>query len=284
MSFVAVAMASGGADLSDESTAAVGRSTIYAYMGVGGLFNVLLGGDAAMCVAGVLLYAFAGWTYWQAGVEQAAFCLDAEVVRERRVRASDGATLLIIYALTGRALLAVTDSLGGDAAERGVIAKSVLGIQIALTVLIGIAVAIYLARRPARAGRRGWPASLVIAAGAGALGGGVMRLALGSGDGLSVAAIGIVALGALLEEALLRGVVQRALPVPRLAAAALGATVGVLSAELSHPTFSMGAAATVALITSHICGATVYELTGRVTAAWTARVLSVVLVGVGAFA
>jgi len=46
----------------------------------------------------------------------------------------------------------------------------------------------------------------------------------------------------------------------------------------------MGAAATLALIISHICGATVYELTGRVTAAWAARVVPVVLVGVGAFA
>src|SRR5262245_28870871 len=175
MSFVAVAMASGGADLSDESTAAVGPSTIYAYMGVGGLFNVLLGADAAMCVAGLLLYALAGWTYWQAGVEQAAFCLDAEVVRERRVRASDGATLLIIYALTGRALLQVKESPGGNAAERAVIANSVAAVQFAVAVLVAIAVAIYLARRPPRAGRRGLVAGVAIAVAAGALGGALMR-------------------------------------------------------------------------------------------------------------
>ena len=300
MSFVAVAMASGGADLSDETTAAVGPSTIYAYMGVGGLFNVLFGADAAMCVAGLLLYAFAGWAYWQAGVEQAAFCLDAEAVRERRVRASDGATLLIIYALTGRALQAVTDSLGADAAERSVITKFVMLIQIVLTILIGIAVAIYLARRPARAGRRGLLAGLAIAVGAGALGGALMRAvgaeaiggafmrAVGSAGAVGpVAFVAVViglALRTFLEEALLRGVVQRALPGPRVAAAAIGALVGVFSAHMSRASFSMGAAATLALIISHICGATVYELTGRVTAAWTARVLSVVLVGVGAFA
>jgi len=300
MSFVAVAMASGGADLSDETTAAVGPSTIYAYMGVGGLFNVLFGADAAMCVAGLLLYAFAGWAYWQAGVEQAAFCLDAEAVRERRVRASDGATLLIIYALTGRALQAVTDSLGADAAERSVITKFVMLIQIVLTILIGIAVAIYLARRPARAGRRGLLAGLAIAVGAGALGGALMRAvgaaaigdafmrAVGSaGAAGPVAFVAVViglALRTFLEEALLRGVVQRALPGPRVAAAAIGALVGVFSAHMSRASFSMGAAATLALIISHICGATVYELTGRVTAAWAARVVPVVLVGVGAFA
>jgi len=69
-----------------------------------------------------------------------------------------------------------------------------------------------------------------------------------------------------------------------VAAAAIGVLVGVVSAQMSRASFSMGAAATVALITSHICGATVYELTGRVTAAWAARVVPVVLVGVGAFA
>jgi hypothetical protein len=300
MSFVAVAMASGGADLSDETTAAVGPSTIYAYMGVGGLFNVLLGRDAAMCVAGLLLYGFAGWTYWQAGVEQAAFCLDAEVVRERRVRASDGATLLIIYALTGRALQEMTDSLGGNTAERVVITKAVLGIQIGLTVLIGIAVAIYLARRPARAGRRGLVAAVALAVAAGALGGALMRAvgaeavgdrlmrAVGSAGAAGPAAfvvfLVVLALRTFLEEALLRGVVQRALPGRRVAAGAVGALVGVVSAEMARASFSMGGAATVALIISHICGATVYELTGRVTAAWAARVVPVVLVGVGAFA
>ena len=47
MSFIAVAMASGGADLSDETSTAVGPSTIYAYLFVGGLFNLVLVEDAA---------------------------------------------------------------------------------------------------------------------------------------------------------------------------------------------------------------------------------------------
>ena len=300
MSFVAVAMASGGADLSDDTSAAVGPSTIYAFMLVGALFNLMFLEDAPTRIAGLVLYVFAGWTYWQSGVQQAAFCLDAEIVRQRRLRASDGATLLIIYAVAGRAFVTAAKRLGSNAAERKVITDVVNGAQIALTVLVAIAVAIYLARRPARAGRRGLLAGLAIAIGAGALGGALMRAvgaaaigdafmrAVGSAGAAGPVAFVVVVIGlalrTFLEEALLRGVVQRALPGPRVAAAAIGALVGVFSAHMSRASFSMGAAATLALIISHICGATVYELTGRVTAAWAARVVPVVLVGVGAFA
>src|SRR4029079_1473158 len=42
ISFIAVAMASGGADLSDDTNTAVGPATIYAYLLVGGLFNFML--------------------------------------------------------------------------------------------------------------------------------------------------------------------------------------------------------------------------------------------------
>ena len=47
ISFVAVAMASGGADLSDDTGTAVGPATIYSFMLVGGLFNLVLVEDAA---------------------------------------------------------------------------------------------------------------------------------------------------------------------------------------------------------------------------------------------
>ncbi|HEY5089275.1 MAG TPA: hypothetical protein VIK30_04865, partial [Polyangia bacterium] len=45
ISFLAVAMASGGADLSDEQSPAVGPTTIYAFLLVGGLYNLVLTGD-----------------------------------------------------------------------------------------------------------------------------------------------------------------------------------------------------------------------------------------------
>ena len=52
ISFIAVAMASGGADLSDDTNTAVGPATIYAYLLVGGLFNLVLVEDAVTCFAG----------------------------------------------------------------------------------------------------------------------------------------------------------------------------------------------------------------------------------------
>jgi len=279
MSFVAVAMASAGADLSDETSSAVGPSTIYAYMFVGGLFNLVLGEDGPTRVAGLVLYGFAGWTYWQAGVEQAAFCLDAEAVRARRVRAADGATMLIIYALGGRALAKVGKSISGGEIDA---ATALLVIRVVLAALIGIAAAIYLARRPAAVRpRRRWMPSLGIAAVAGAAGGGIVR-ALNGGDGsLPAAAIVPIALALLVDEVVLRGIVQRGLPVPRAVAAAISIVAGVVSAQLSAPAFSMGAAALLALTISQAAGAAVFALSGRVAAAWFARL---VLVGVAAFA
>src|SRR6185503_1183821 len=52
MSFLAVAMASGGADLSDDQSPAVGPTTIYGFLLVGGLYNLVLTGSAATRAAG----------------------------------------------------------------------------------------------------------------------------------------------------------------------------------------------------------------------------------------
>ena len=212
-------------------------------------------------VAGLLLYGFAGWTYWLAGVEQAGFCLDAEVVRKRRLRASDGATMVILYAVGGRALLDRDEERRGCGqghgpgdADRDDRAAGVDSVHWAG------GVDHTSLRRPAR-GRRGWAASLTIGAGAGALGAGVIRAVAGAGEG---AATGFIAV--LVEEIVLRGIVQRALPVPPLAAAAITVIVGVVSAQVTGSAFTLGAAAVVALVISHMCGAFVYALTGRVAA------------------
>jgi hypothetical protein len=278
MSFVAVAMAAGGADLSDDTATAVGPTTIYAFMFVGGLFNVVLTENAPMRIAGLALYGFAAWTYWQAGIEQATFCLDAEAVRTRRVRAADGATMLIIYALGGRAIGKVGSLGGSGLTENGLaIAQGVL------VAAIGIAVAVYLARRPAAAGRRGLLASLAIAVGIGACGVAAALSTHGSGDRVLGAERGLavmVALFTLPEEAILRGVVQRALPVRRVLSGPISAVIGVVSAWLAGVAFSTSPVVFAALIISHVCGALVYALTGRVAAAWVSRVVTV---GVAAF-
>lgn len=276
MSFVAVAMASGGADLSDETNAAVGPATIYAYLFVGGLFNVVLleGSGAATRIAGLVLYAFAGWTYWQAGVEQAGFCLDAEAVRARRVRAADGATMLIVCALGGRALAELGKKLGPTGLRAAMVGNGVL------LVAVGVAAILYLARRPAARARTGWAASLALAVGAGAALGALGGALAGPTASPSFPDLvgGLVGIAAI--EVVLRGVVQRALPLPRAAAAGVTVAAGVMVELLASPSFSMGPALVGALIIQHVCGALVFALSGRVTAAWVSRA---VLVGVGAF-
>jgi hypothetical protein len=285
MSFVAVAMASGGADLSDETSTAVGPATVYAYMFVGVLFNLILVEDAATRVAGLALYAFAGWTYWQAGVEQAGFCLDAEAVRARRVRAADGATMVIAYALGGGALLTGGKSIGSGGIEGAIIARFVL------IVLVGVAAAIYLARRPAAVARLGPVGSLLVAVGAGSLAGGAVLAAGGPRDLQAAGAVVVVAVAvgarmalvALAEEVVLRGILQRSLPTSRLGAAALSAVTGVVAAQLSSSSFSISDAAFVALAGGQVAAVLVYALTGRVAASWLARVAQVVIVGLRAF-
>ena len=111
------------------------------------------------------LYLFAGG-YWRAGVARAGFCLDAEAVRARRLRAADGATLLLVYALGARALRHA----GG--VRRAARALTRLAVSAGGAAGAGgSSLAVYLARRPRprrRAGR-GRVGSLV-AAGAGRAG------------------------------------------------------------------------------------------------------------------
>ena len=110
MSFLAVAMSSGGADLSDDQSPAVGPTTIYAFLLVGGLYNLVLTGDAATRAAGLLLYVFTLAAYWADGVARAEICYDAEAIRAPRLRMADGATLALLAALAARGLASVAAS------------------------------------------------------------------------------------------------------------------------------------------------------------------------------
>jgi len=277
MSFVAVAMASGGADLSDDTGTAVGPATIYAFMFVGGLFNVVLLEDGPMRVAGLALYAFAGWTYWQAGVEQAGFCLDAEVVRARRVRAAEAGTMLIVYALGGRALLSAGESMGVRGLELAILPRPPM-------LLVGVAAAIYLARRPRAVAPVRLPHLLVLAAGLGVAVGGIFLAPRGARGPLPLIALAVLV--ALVEELVLRGILQRSISTSRIRAAVISSVVGVISGllllPLPLPTTSAVVVATIlVLAVGHAAAAVAYALTGRVAAAW---LLRVVLVGLAAFA
>jgi hypothetical protein len=296
MSFVAVAMASAGADLSDETGTAVGPATIYAYLFVGGLFNLVLLEGAATRLAGLALYAFAGWTYWQAGVEQAGFCLDAEAVRARRVRAADGATMLIACALGGHALV-----MAGQRVDPGTL-KVLLAIQGGLLLVVGVAAVIYLARRPRALARAGLAGSLLLATGAGALAAGVVRAAGGAGTRLPAGGAALViatlAIAALVEEIILRGIVQRGItehgiaqpairprgikprsPAPlRIGAAAISVVVGVVGTELALSLWALeGGRGIAAVAVVQTAAALTYAVSGRVTAVWLARVIIVAI-------
>jgi membrane protease YdiL (CAAX protease family) len=280
MSFLAVAMASSGADLSDEQNAAVGPGTIYGFILVGGLYNVVLVGEGATRVAGLALYLFVIWAYWLAGVERAELCMDAEALGGRRVRVADGATLVVLYAVGARGIATAGSALGGG---RAFTAPAWIG----LVVLLGIAAGVVLVRRPRAVPRWGLGRSLAFA------------LPLGAGAGYALAGAGAMpslgnltlpgaatgALALLAEELVFRGVLQRGL-AEELAARGLRrsrAGVGAAVASVGLAAVAMGTsgiggpgmALTGALVGSHVAAAAVWGFTGRTSAAWLARLASV---------
>jgi hypothetical protein len=283
MSFVAVAMAAAGADLADDHVTAVGPTTIYSFVLVGGLYNLVLVEDTPVRGAGLALYAFACWSYWRAGIEHGLVCMDAEAGRKLRRRASDGATMLLLYALGARAL-------EQGAAKVGLAGSQVaLYLRLSLLAIVGTFVAIYLARRPRTAGHLPPLASAGVGLGAGALAGVVMAW-LGGGAWLSEAAdtsavAVIVTLGMLAEELLYRGVIQDGIEqevayrpgriwAGRLAAAtvttALAGTVAVLWAQGWQASTLLPMLASV--IASHGAASLTRAATGRTAPAFLARV------------
>ena len=147
--FLAVAMASGGADLSEEQRPAVGPGTIYAFLLVGGLFNLVLVAAPSTRLAGLALYLFATWAYWRSGIARAEICMDAEALRARRLRVADGATMLIVYALGYHAAASIPVQ-AGDEGEAMRVATAVMHIGLTLG-LVAVA-ARYLARVAERVG------------------------------------------------------------------------------------------------------------------------------------
>jgi hypothetical protein len=158
MSFLAVAMSSGGADLSDDQSPAVGASTIYAFLLVGGLYNLVLTGSAATRAAGLLLYLFTLAAYWADGVARAEICFDAEAIRAPRLRVADGATLMLIAALAGRGIASVA------AGTRGPALAAVLGLGLGARVVLAVAGLHLLRRAGARWRGRQLPLLAVAAA------------------------------------------------------------------------------------------------------------------------
>jgi hypothetical protein len=277
MSYLAVAMAASGADLSDEQRPAVGPATIYTFLLVGGLYNVVLVGGPAERVAGLLLYLFAIWAYWRAGVARALDCMDAEALRARPVRLADGAAMLVIYALGANKL----EPAGGAVGMPPMIAEAT---RIGLLLVVGFAAGLYLVRRPPEVPRWGMGRSaltvLALAAGLG-----VMARPLG---GLPAPGI-FLGLVILAEELLYRGVLQRALEAQladlglrpgraRLAAAAGAVTLAAMASGMAGGAPGFDAA----VVCSQAAGAIAWALSGRTGASFLARLGGLLLAAAAA--
>ena len=290
MSFIAVAMASGGADLSDEQPARPsGRRRFTLTCWSAGCSTWFWSRTARHASPAWCCTRFAGWTYWLAGVEQAGFCLDAEVVRTRRLRAADGATMLILYAVGGARCWQRTDGVAG--AGRTWPGDAVVAIvQLVLT-------AVHWTR-----GGRSTSASPGARRGAGGAASLAIRARRGCArcrasfepwrrGGLAAARCRCSSSRSCSRRRqrqsrriVLRGIVRRALPVlARLRPPRMHGDRGRrLSAGRRRDVRRLGAAAVVALaIQSHVWRASPMRSRGASRASWLARA---VVVGVAAFA
>jgi hypothetical protein len=281
MSWLSIALAAGAADLSDEQRPPIGPVTIYTFMLVGGLYNVVLAVDPATFARGVALYAFAIAAYWVEGVRHATVCLDAEAVRARRVSLGDGAAFIVALALGRRGITSAV-RLAGESPSVGALIGNV-----GVAGVIALAAGMYLARRPGAAkrgslvGAAGWAVGLGAAVGAG------MRLFAGAqappAPWLGVLALLVPVL--LGEELVLRGVLQRGLEEglaqqrgATASSIALAAAIGV-ALSIIVAGGEVGAPPVGVLVAVHLAAAMTRAVTGRWTAALVARVVIVLAAG-----
>ena len=262
MSFLAVAMSSGGADLSDDQSPAVGPTTIYAFLLVGGLYNLVLTGSAATRAAGLLLYLFTLAAYWADGIARAEICFDAEAIRAPRLRVADGATLSLIAALTGRGVASV------GAAARGSALAAVLGLGLGVRLVLAAAGLHLLRRARTPAVDHGWqrlhrwrlPA---------------VALALSIAVGAAGVAIGPSLAGIAADEIIWRGVLQGAIErnLQQRTGGVLRARLlaGVVTLGLSAAALLLTGSASVAALTAITAATAARAATGRLSGALAAR-------------
>jgi hypothetical protein len=263
VTWLAVAMAAGAADLSSERRA-VGPGTVYLFLAVEGLFNVVLLDSGELQLRGLLLFLAAVALHWISGVEQAAAVYDPDQRRGRRLRAGDGASLAILLFLGARGQrMALGDA--GPEAWWGQLGWAL--------VIASAAAATVVRRRMGPSSRRPLVPSLALGIALGAtaaLATGQLRLpALPGLAGPGMAATLPLAAGlvrAAAEELVARGMVQGALaarwPRARLAAAAASAVVALAAG--ARPVGAVALAAAVA-------PALTAMMTGRLAAAGATR-------------
>lgn len=266
-SFLGVGLACGAADLTHEGRHAVGFGTVYLFMLVAGLFNVVFIETQEEALRALLLFLVATGLCFTTGVARVRDAFDAEAMSRRRLHAGTGAVLAVVLALGQRASARATGAMGWSEAG-ALVWPGVVG--------LGTLAYVWTRREPPRA-EGGSPvragrlrAGLVGLVGA-ALGYvGARLVGLGSlasaGEGAHFVPLVPLAVAAAAEELVVRGVVQRA-----LAAAPLDASRGAAHWR------ALGAAALSALLAALISRG---SLTAGAT--WLAAIGPAVMIALGA--
>jgi hypothetical protein len=247
-----VALACQAADLSDEQRPAVGPATIYRFLLIGGLFNLLLSGDTETQVRGLLLYALAVAAFWVTGMRQVTACLDPEAARQRRPWLGDAATFAVCAFLGARGVAAVLRLTGEGDATSAIIGWT------AANGLLGLVAAIYVARLPrlpaglqaARATALALIAGAVLAAALRREMGGALdqlwrQVGAAQAPGAGLVAVAVTVSMVLCDEVIFRAMIQRALheQLQRPLLAAVAATL--LALLVAPPGTPVGQALTI---------------------------------------
>jgi hypothetical protein len=201
--FLAVALAAGAADLSDDRRNAVGLGSAYVFMLVAGLFNMVVLEHGLWRARALLLYLLANLVAWTAGVHRAEEAFDPESQRRRAVSASAGAVMAVLLLSGVRASATAAGALGAGAAA------PLVGLVSA--VLLGVLAALHLASRGGR-GAAPRPRDVGVGALAGLAGALAIHLA-GAGPVLPAGAAPVIGLlaAAASEELIVRGMLQAGL-------------------------------------------------------------------------
>lgn len=148
MAMTALAVAFGAlvADLSSDGRPALGPGTVYFFLTVGGLFNVVLEARGLRLVGALLLYGTVIAVCWRAGMANLRVCLDADAVARRRPRLADVAPWALIALLGPPAMGQGLTRLGAplDVIAVGQLAVFVLPLVVALG---GVALRFFRSRR-----------------------------------------------------------------------------------------------------------------------------------------
>lgn len=267
---LAVGLGCLAADLSDDQRGALGPGTVYLFLLLGGLLNVIFGAAGWDGVRIGALYLGTIVAVWRSGMAQARDCLDPDAHRRTPLRLADAAVLLLLFALVPFAL---DRGLRRIAVAKGAIAVT----HVVALVLFGLAAARLLRARGKEVTAKGTVrGAVIIGLLCGVATPGLRQLLFGAGPPLAAVfrqppVMALLLAVALSEELVLRGAVQGAIerelgPTGR-AAPWLAAAVSVAAAQLAAP--EVGALSLLLALGPSIARAA----TGRLLAACVARVV-----------